>query len=233
MTLTEIQHELVDEIRTDCEVKLRDWVAARNAYAAIHYLLFHAGATIPIYKATLEFCKEQQQLNGVQTDHLQFIHICHNLLLCNQEYCSNSSSSSSSSLHCLSQTEVTEIEALKQTHIKAYLDIARNALTRVWEDDEHLFDVSIGIPYFITIIYRCCKHLDEHNMLLGATSVPQVTMVGNLNQNNRLAGKAMEEVVDACRKLQKRRYGVGKMAGEIPASKRSDFQELIRVGNHH
>ena len=135
MTLREVQEELKESIRADCESKLRDVVACRNALAAIHYLIYGPKETIAMYQTTLEFCKEQKTSFSVQTDHLQLIHICRNLLLCDEEE------------HTLSQVQRKEIESIQTKHTDAFLELARQSLQHVWRREEQLFNAKQRIPY--------------------------------------------------------------------------------------
>ena len=195
MTLSEVQQDLKESIRKDCESKLRDVVASRNALAAIHYLMHGAKETIGIYQNTLEFCIEQNANYSVQTDHLQLIHICRNLLLCDEE-CST-----------LSSVKRNEIESIQIEHTNAFLELARQALQRVWRREEQLFNANQRIPYFYSTLIRCCQHIDANVVLEGYWDETALPMRGGVNTNNSLIGKPIEEIVDSCKKLQDGTYG--------------------------
>ena len=219
MTLSEVQEELKESIRIDCESKLRDVVAARNALAAIHYLLHGAKETITMYQNTLDFCTEQKTNFSVQTDHLQLIHICRNLLLCDEED------------PTLSHAKRSEIESIQIEHTNAFLELARQALQRVWRREEQLFNANQRIPYIYSALVRCCQLIDAEVVLDGYWEGANLPMQGGVNRNNSLIDKPIEEIIDSCKNLQNGTYGTSNEHPSMDWRKYNGFAQTIEVGS--
>ena len=219
MTLSEVQKDLKENIRIDCESKLRDVVAARNALAALHYLLHGAKETIAMYQNTLDFCTEQMVNFSVQTDHLQLIHICRNLLLCDEED------------PTLSHAKRNEIESIQIEHTNAFLELARQSLQRVWKREDQLFDANQRIPYIYSALVRCCQLVDAKVVLDGYCEGTNLLMQGGINRNNSLIGKQIEEIIDSCKNLQNKTYGMSNEHPSMDWRKYNGFVQTIEVGS--